>query len=241
MPVNRNLVLIAGEPGTGKSLSLMSLKNPKGVVYLNCENGKELPFKSEFQEHTVTHPKQVLAAIANAEKMKDVHTIVIDSLTRLMSMHETVVIEGEYADDTRKGWGEYRMYFMNLMQNYVTRSSKNIIFIAHTETVYSEKDMIYQVRVPMKGALKGMVESYFCTVIAAKRVTLNHLEAYNNPLLITTDLEKELGYKYVFQCNITRDTIHERIRGAIGMFDRDHTYIDNNAQALLDHIHDYYK
>lgn len=36
---NDNLVLICGEPSTGKSASLRNLHNPEGVVYLNCESG----------------------------------------------------------------------------------------------------------------------------------------------------------------------------------------------------------
>ena len=36
---NDHLVLIAGESGTGKSASLVNLKDPQNVMYLNCESG----------------------------------------------------------------------------------------------------------------------------------------------------------------------------------------------------------
>lgn len=36
--MNTNLVLIAGQSTTGKSMSFRNLKNPEGVVYANCEN-----------------------------------------------------------------------------------------------------------------------------------------------------------------------------------------------------------
>lgn len=36
---NDNLVLISGQSGEGKSASLMSIENPEGVMYLNCEAG----------------------------------------------------------------------------------------------------------------------------------------------------------------------------------------------------------
>ena len=36
---NDNLVLLCGKSATGKSTSLMELKNPEGVMYLNCEAG----------------------------------------------------------------------------------------------------------------------------------------------------------------------------------------------------------
>ncbi len=40
---NDNLVLISGESGSGKSMCLRNLKDPEGVMYLNCEAGKKLP------------------------------------------------------------------------------------------------------------------------------------------------------------------------------------------------------
>ena len=36
---NDQLVLLCGKSATGKSTSLMGLKNPEGVMYLNCESG----------------------------------------------------------------------------------------------------------------------------------------------------------------------------------------------------------
>jgi hypothetical protein len=38
-PVNDNLALIVGKSAGGKSASLRNLKNPEGVMYLNCESG----------------------------------------------------------------------------------------------------------------------------------------------------------------------------------------------------------
>lgn len=37
--INDHLVLICGKSGVGKTASLKSLKNPEGVMYLNCESG----------------------------------------------------------------------------------------------------------------------------------------------------------------------------------------------------------
>jgi len=47
---NDNLVLVSGASGTGKSASLMNIKNPEGVMYLNCESNKKLPFRSKFRD-----------------------------------------------------------------------------------------------------------------------------------------------------------------------------------------------
>ena len=41
--VNDNLVLLCGKSSAGKSASLRDIKNPEGVIYLNCESGKKLP------------------------------------------------------------------------------------------------------------------------------------------------------------------------------------------------------
>lgn len=37
--VNDHLVLLGGKSAAGKSASLMNIKNPEGVMYLNCEAG----------------------------------------------------------------------------------------------------------------------------------------------------------------------------------------------------------
>jgi len=87
---NDNLVLIAGKSATGKSASLMNIEKPEGVMYLNCENNKKLPFKSKFVEYTITDPNQLFEAFDVAETKPEIHTIVTDSLTYLMDMYETV-------------------------------------------------------------------------------------------------------------------------------------------------------
>lgn len=92
--MNDHLVLISGKAATGKSASLMFITDPKGVMYLNCESGKKLPFKSKFEEYTITDPMQVTEALEAAEGMAHIHTIVIDSLTYLMDMYESVYVLG---------------------------------------------------------------------------------------------------------------------------------------------------
>ena len=53
---NEHLVLVCGTSGTGKSASLMNIDRPEGVIYLNTESGKQLPFKSKFKQFTITDP-----------------------------------------------------------------------------------------------------------------------------------------------------------------------------------------
>ncbi len=90
--MNNNLVLLCGKSATGKSASLQMLDKPEGVMYLNCENNKKLPFKSKFQEFTITDPTDVPDAIDSVQDNDKVHTIVIDSLTYLMDMFESTKV-----------------------------------------------------------------------------------------------------------------------------------------------------
>lgn len=150
-PQNDNLVLICGKSATGKSASLMKLKNQEGVIYLNCENNKKLPFRSKFQEFNITDPLQVFEAFTESENMPDVHTIIIDTLTYLMDMYESQYVLT--AADSRKAWGDYAQYWKTLMQNYVAKSSKNVIFLAHTSDVYNETEQVLESFVKVKGSL----------------------------------------------------------------------------------------
>lgn len=90
--INDHLILLGGKSATGKSASLMGLTNPEGVLYLNCEAGKRLPFKAKFKQFTITDPLQVYEAFTEAENMEGVHTIVVDSLTYLLDMYESVYV-----------------------------------------------------------------------------------------------------------------------------------------------------
>ena len=239
-PVNDNLVLLGGKSATGKSASLMGLKNPEGVMYLNCEAGKKLPFKAKFKQYTITDPLQIYEAFDAAENMPDVHTIVVDSLTYLMDMYESVYVIT--STNTMQAWGQLAQYFKNLMQQYVARSTKNVIFIAHTLDTMNESEMVMETKVPVKGAIKNNgVESYFSVVIASKKVQIKHLKEYGSPLLNITPEEEALGYKYVFQTKLTKDTVNERLRGPLGLFDTKETFIDNNMQLVLDRLHEYYE
>lgn len=53
---------------------------------------KKLPFRSKFKEYTITDPEQIEEAFEEVEGMDDIHTIVIDSLTYLMDMYESLFV-----------------------------------------------------------------------------------------------------------------------------------------------------
>lgn len=237
--VNDNLVLIAGKSSTGKSASLMGLENPEGVMYLNCEAGKKLPFKAKFKQYVITDPLQVFEAFEAAENMPDVHTIVIDTLTYLMDMYESLYVYN--SANTQKAWGDFAQYYKALMQNYVAKSTKNVIFLAHTSDSLNEAEMAMETKVPVKGSIKNNgIESYFSVIISTKKVPLKALRDYSSDLLNITPDEEALGFKYVFQTRLTKDTVGERMRGPLGLFETKETFIDNNAQLVLNRLHEYY-
>lgn len=240
--VNDQLVLIAGASASGKSAALRDLRDQEGVIYLNCEAGKRLPFANKFRKYTITDPYQVVDAFdaVAGGKLKDVHTVVIDSLTFLMDMFESNYVIG--SANTMQAWGNYAQYFKMLMQDKVAKCPHNVIFTAHVLATLNENESVMETKVPVKGSLKNNgIEAYFSTVVMAKRVALKKLEKYDSDLLEITEEDKLVGYKHVFQTRPTADTVHERIRGPMGLFTTQQTYMDNNAQKLLDHLHAYYQ
>jgi hypothetical protein len=140
-----------------------------------------------------------------------------------------------------KAWGDFAQFFKTMMQQYVAGSSKNVIFIAHVKDQLNESDMVMETSVPIKGSVKNNgVESYFSCIIAAKKVKLKDLEGYSSDLLQPTPEEEALGFKYVFQTKLTKETVNERLRGPLGLWDTNETFIDNNVQLVLDRLHEYY-
>ena len=217
----------------------MGLEKPEGVLYLNCEAGKKLPFKCKFIQKTVTDPLQINEAFEWAETQEGIHTIVVDSLTYLLDMYESVYVLP--SSNGMKAWGDFAQYFKVLMQQYVAKSTKNVIFTAHTSDTLNESEMLMETKVPVKGSLKNNgIESYFSVVIASKKVQIKALKDYGSDLLTITPEETALGFKYVFQCKLTKDTVNERLRGPLGLFDTKETYIDNNIQLVLNKLKDYY-
>ncbi len=238
-PTNDNLVLICGSSAGGKSASLIDIPNPEGVIYLNTEANKKLPFAAKFKQLAIIDPYQVHQAFDEAENMPDVHTIVVDSITFMMDMFESMYVINQ--KDTMNGWSNFAQFFKKLMQHFVAKSSKNVIFTAHVQSILNDQEMIMETKVPVKGALKANgIEAYFSTVVAAKKMPVSALADYQNDLLTITPEEEAIGVKYVFQTRLTKETVNERIRSSMGMWDMKETFIDNNAQFLMNRLHEYY-
>lgn len=234
---NKNLILVCGPSGSGKSMSLRNLRNPERVRYLNCENNKRLPFKTKFDQYTITDPYQVWEAIEQAEEEEaNVDTIVIDSITFLMEMFESTYIYE--SADSRSAWQDYAQFFKKLMNKYVNNSTKTIIFLAHTINVINE-DKISETIVPVKGSIKNNgIESSFSMIVSCKKLDIEVLK--DSAILTITKKEKEKGWKHVFQLDCTRETRHERMRAPEFMWGDSELYADNNVQTILDRVIEYY-
>jgi hypothetical protein len=239
---NDQMFLIGGLSGKGKSAALRNIRNQPKWLYLNAEAGKRLPFRNDFINVRVQDPYHVGAYVDDAINNPDkVDGIIIDSSTFLMDMFETMYIRT--ATNTQQAWGDYSNYFKDLLQVRLVRFGKPVIVIAHVLENYEDNGGILTLKksVPIKGALKNNgVEAYFSTVVEATTKPLKDLEGYESELLTITEDEEELGFKYVFQTRLTKETVGTRIRSPMGMFSKKETFIDNDAQKVLDRLHQFY-
>lgn len=235
---NHHLVLVSGMSTTGKSNSLENLRDPDGVLYLNCETNKALPFAAKFRQKSITDPYEIFDVLEKAEASDKIHTIVIDTATFLMEMFETQVINT--AEDTRAAWGEYASYWKTLCQEYFARSTKKIAVLAHTAPIVNE-DKVKEIAVKVKGSLMNQgIEAFFSLVVSTKVVDTHALEEYENKLLNITEDDEIDGFKYVYQTRKTSETRNERMRAPRAMWARNETFIDNDLQAYFDRITEFY-
>jgi hypothetical protein len=59
-------------------------------------------------------------------------------------------------------------------------------------------------------------------------------------LLKITPEEEALGFKYVFQTKLTKESVNERLRGPMGLWSTKETFIDNDVQLVLDRLQKFY-
>lgn len=236
-------ILIAGESGAGKSFSLMNFKGQEGVLYLNCEGGKPLPFKNNFKRVTIEDPLEIPALL---ERVKEdtkgrYHTVVIDTISFMMNRYEALHVLGK--PNTMAAWGEYAQFFPKLIYDYIAPMQQHVIMLGHLEGILNEETQRVDYKVPVKGSLnKNGVEAYFTTVINAKKVAIRDIEkeAEEGELLTITERDRALGYKHVFQTRTMKQTVGDRIRSPWGLFKDEETYIDNDVQKVIDRLKAYY-
>lgn len=238
MTQNKNIVLIMGKPNTGKSTSLMKLTNQDKMVYMNTDL-KELPFKSRFLKSVdVADAMNVLSYINEIENAPMVEGAVLDTLTFLMSMYERQYVAN--AANGQKAWADYGNFYKEFI-HAIKAGSKDYAILAHEDTVLNEQSMQMETRIPVKGSVgKVGVEADFTTILATKQMPIKKLEGFENDLLHITDEEREDGFKYVFVTRVTKDSIGEKMRSAIGLWNRNELYIDNDLNQVFARLKEYY-
>jgi len=239
MATNNRVVLVGGKSKGGKTTSLRNLRDPEAVMYLNCEANKDLTFAAKFRQFTITNPYEIYDGFNHAAQSGNFHTIVVDTLSFLMEMFHTLFIHK--AADGMKGWADYQAFFKKLMQQYVASATVNVVFLAHVHQVLNEEAMVMEKTVPIQGNLKkNGVEAYFSTVVSARRMSITELDQYQNDLLVITEKEKMMGVKHVYQTELTKETVHERISSSMGMWEMKETFIDSDVQLVLDRLEKYH-
>ena len=239
MAQNKNIVLIMGKPNTGKSTSLMRLINQNKMVYLNTDL-KELPFKSSFLKSVdVADAFDVLSYITEIEQNEKVEGAVLDTLTFLMSMFERQYVNN--SPNTQKAWGDYGNFYRNLI-HAIKAGSKDYAILAHEDSFLNEQSMQMETRIPLKGSVAKIgVEADFTTILATKQMPIKKLEGHENDLLHITEDEREDGFKYVFTTRVTKESIGEKMRSAMGLWDRKELYIDNDLNQVFQRLKEYYQ
>ncbi len=107
--------------------------------------------------------------------------------------------------------------------------------------VLNEAEMTLETMVKVKGSVMNQgVESFFSTVVACKKLPVTKLKDYSSSMLNISPEEEAIGIKYVYQTKLTKETVNERIRSSLEMWSTPETFIDNNAQHILDRLHTYY-
>lgn len=243
MTENPNSVLICGPSGSGKSWSLMNMRDQEGVLYINCEGGKPLPFKNKFKRITIDDPEEIFDLLdqVNEDTTGRYHTVVIDTISFMMNRYESVHIIG--ATNTMGAWGSYGQFFPKLIYDYVSKGKVFVIMLGHLDEVLNDDTGRRDYMVPVKGALsKNGLEAFFTTVINCQKLNLKDIkkDAEEGPVLTITDRDRQLGYMHVFQTRTVRATVGDRIRSPDALFSDAETYINNDAQVVIDRLMKYY-
>jgi len=237
--MDNRVVLVMGIPSSGKTTSLRNLKNPEGVLYLNFD-GKGLPFKNKFKELKVEDVARTLDYLDEVSERDDIHTVILDTLTYMMDQYETQYVV--YSSNTQKAWGDYGQFFKQVLHKCKT-SGKNVIVLAHSDTVMNETEMVLETKVPIKGAVgRRGAEAEFELILSTKKVALKKLEYLGKtPLLQPEPTDEQFGFKYVFQTMIDKDTMNEKMRAPLGFWKYpEEKYINNDLQLVIDKLNDYF-
>jgi len=157
MATNKNIVLIMGQPASGKSISLRNWKDPERKIYLNADL-KELPFKEHFAKNVeIENAVDVLGFIDQIESTATLDGAILDTITFLMSMYERQYVVS--SADTQKAWGNYANFYRDFIHK-IKSGSKDYVVLAHDAAELNAATMTIESKVPVKGAVGRTGVSY---------------------------------------------------------------------------------
>lgn len=240
MAQNKNILMIMGKPNTGKTSSLRNM-NQESMVYLNTDL-KDVPFRDRFLQNVeVADAADILSFIQEIEEAEGVEGAVLDTVTFLMQMYERQYVAPFAGTKTgQSAWGDYGNFYRNFI-HAIKSGSKSYVIMAHEDESLNEQSMMYESRVPIKGAVgKVGVEADFTTILRTMQVPVKKLEGHENDLLHITDEEREDGVKYVFQTRVTKETAGAKMRSAMGLWSRNELYIDNDVAQVFKRLNEFY-
>lgn len=238
MSGNKNIVLVMGPPSSGKSTSLRNMKNQESTIYLNTDL-KELPFKDRFLMNVeVTSATDVLEYIDDIEAEPDATGAVLDTLTFLMSMYERQHVAD--AANGQAAWGAYGNFYRELIHK-IKAGTKDYAILAHEDTSLNEQTSQMESKVPVKGAVGRIgVEADFTTILTTKQIPIKKLKGIENDLLHITPEEEEDGFKHVFCTRVVKEYAGSKMRSAMGLWERNELYIDNDLGQVFTRLREYY-
>ena len=235
---NKNIVLVMGPPNSGKSTSLMRMKNQDRMAYLNADL-KALPFADKFAVNVeISDATEILGYINEIETQPGIDGAVLDTLTFLMQMFERQVVNT--AVDTMKAWGQYGNFYRELI-HAIKSGTKDYAILAHEATELNEQAMVMESKVPLKGAVGRLgAEADFTTILSCKQMAVSKLKGIENDLLHITPEEEEDGLKYVFCTRVTKEHLGQKMRSAVQLWNRNELYIDNDLEQVFTRLREYY-
>lgn len=242
------VVLVAGNPATGKTTSLSTLPEPKKVLYLNSEKGKDLPFiqspDNEFKMVMIDHPNalsQIIAMLHDKSVQEKYDTVVIDSLTMYGELIEATTMK------ELKGFDKWTHYSdeLNSVSNLIGRFDElpfNWIITGHNAVTEDSQGNNTQVKLNLKGSVgKVGFEKNFNLVVHTVKKKLEELvaEGYvseNNPYLHITEEDEEMGFKYCYQVLPDPGSVATAIRCIRGVFSPKQRFIDADINQYMEVI-----
>ena len=220
MSENKKIVLMLGEPSSGKTSSLRNMPLEK-TVYIDVDRKSIKSFRGmdKFKDWVkLDYVDHLIPGLQALEADDECDYVVIDTLSFLMDLF--VAQKVDTAADTRSAWSDYKKFYKEII-NFAKTSSKSFIFLSHTKTSYNEMEMESKTQAYVQGSLLGKLEADFAVVVYTRK----YLNDDGIP-------------KFGFSVSVTKETIHTSVRTPFGMFDEP-TLDDNDIMEIFKAIEEY--